>query len=175
MPNAFKKPVKGEVKVDTEAQKLSELNVTLKSSRNPVLSLSLPGTDVGASVLSLKEKVAKDVGYEGTEKIRVLYKKKPVGDVKTIKEIVGDEDIGREVEFAVMVMGYKEVDSKSEDTPMQDVEAPVEQGLSGDEVLGAEDFWNDLRSFLLQRIGDERKAGEVFDAFRGSWTGNGGI
>ena len=168
MPNQFKKG-SDDLNVDSEAQKLSELNVTLKSSRNPVLSLSLPGMDVETSVLALKQKVAKDLGIEGTDKIRVLYKKKPVGDVKTVKEVVGEEDVGREVEFGVMVMGYKEGESKAEDTPMGGIEVPVAQGPSGEEVLGGEEFWTDLKGFLVQRIRDEGKATELFDTFRDTW------
>ena len=173
MPIAFKKQ-KTSGQVDEEANRPSTINVVLKSSRNPVMSLSLPDTDLGTSVLGLKERVAKELGIEGTEKIRVLYKRKPVGDVKTVKEVVGDEEVGREVEFGAMIIGYKE-ETKGEDTPMRDAEAeaPVAQGSSGEEVLGNEEFWNDLKGFLVQRIRDEGKAIEVFETFRGSWKKNG--
>jgi len=172
MPTQFEKK-NGDTKTDAESQKPSTVNVTLKSSRNPVMSLSLPGTDLGTSVLQLKEKVAKELKVEGTEKIRVLYKKKPAGDIKTIKELVGEEDIAGELELSVMVMGYKEesIQKGAEDTEMKDVEAPVAQGPSGGEVLGSDQFWGDLKGWLLQRIRDEGKAGEVFEKFKGSWTG----
>jgi hypothetical protein len=174
MPNAFKKSSESS-QVDTDAQKPSTLNVTLKSSKNPVMSLSLPDTDLGTSVLGLKERVAKELGIEGTDKIRVLFKRKPVGDVKTVKEVVGEEDVGREVEFGVMVMGYKEAATKG-DTEMKDaeVEVPVAQGPSGEEVLAQGEFWNDLKGFLVLRLRDEGKANEVFEAFRGSWNKSGG-
>ncbi len=172
MPTQFKKK-NGDTNADAESQKPSTVNVTLKSSRNPVMSLSLPGTDLGTSVLQLKEKVAKELKVEGTEKIRVLYKKKPAGDIKTIKELVGEEDIAGELELSVMVMGYKEesIQKGAEDTEMKDVEAPVAQGPSGGEVLGSDEFWGDLKGWLLQRLRDEGKAGEVFEKFKGSWTG----
>jgi len=172
MPTQFKKK-NGDTNADAESQKPFTVNVTLKSSRNPVMSLSLPGTDLGTSVLQLKEKVAKELKVEGTEKIRVLYKKKPAGDIKTIKELVGEEDIAGELELSVMVMGYKEesIQKGAEDTEMKDVEAPVAQGPSGGEVLGSDEFWGDLKGWLLQRLRDEGKAGEVFEKFKGSWTG----
>ena len=174
MPTAFKKSIPNG-KDGSEAQKQSTLNITLKSSKNPVMSLSLPRTDVGTSVLALKEKVAKELRMEGTDRIRVLYKRKPAGDVKTIKEVVGEEDMGQEVDFGVMVMGYKEdATKKDEDILMKDVEEPVAQGPSGEEVLTGEEFWNDLRGFLVQRLRDEEKAGEVFDKFRESWERSGG-
>ena len=172
MPTQFKKK-SSDGKVDGEEHKSPTVNVTLKSSRNPVLSLSLPGTDLGTSVLQLKERVAKELKVEGTEKIRVLYKKKPVGDIKTIKELVGEEDVEGEVELSVMVMGYKdESTSKAAgDTPMVDVDPPpVAQGPSGEEVLAKEEFWDDLKGWLLQRLRDEGKAEEVFETFKMSWT-----
>lgn len=170
-----------------QGQKDANVNVTLKSSKNPVLNLSLPGTEIGATVLELKEKVAGELKLGGTEKIRVLRNKKPVGDVKTLKELLGgnddDSDKGeaggqqqQEVELGVMVMGYnKEVGG---DVTMRDADADggrggtsvvAQGGPSGEEVLGKEEFWTDLRGFLMQRIRDEGKAGEVFGRFRESW------
>lgn len=173
MPTPFKRATSSGL-VDEAAQKPSVLNVTLKSSRNPVLSISLPKTDLGTTVLDFKQKVASDLKLEGTEKIRILFSKKPAGDVKTLKELVGDEPLqaGQEIELGVMVMGYKEADvAKTEDTTTRDAdgETSVAQGPSGEDVLGAEEFWADLKSFLVQRIRDEAKAGVVFDKFRGSW------
>ena len=174
MPTAFDKSIPG-AKAGSEAQKQSTLNITLKSLKNPVMSLSLPSTDVGTSVLALKEKVAKELSIEGTDRIRILYKRKPAGDVKTVKEVIGEEDVGQVVDFGVMVMGYKEdATKKDEDTPMKDVEEPVAQGLNADEVLTGEEFWIDLREFLVQRLRDEGKAGEVFNKFRESWGKSGG-
>ena len=173
MPTPFKRATSSGL-VDEAAQKPSALNVTLKSSRNPVLSLSLPNTDLGTTVLDFKQKVAADLKLEGTEKIRILYNKKPAGDVKTLKELIGDEPLqaGQEIELGVMVMGYKEADvAKTEDTTMRDAdgETSVAQGPSGEEVLGSEEFWSNLNGFLVQRLRDEAKAGEVFDKFRASW------
>lgn len=175
MPTPFKRAASSGL-VDEAAQKPSVLNVTLKSSRNPVLSLSLPNTDLGTTVLDFKQKVVSNLKLEGTEKIRILYNKKPAGDVKTLKELVGDEVLqaGQEIELGVMIMGYKEADAaKTEDTTMRDAdgETSLAQGPSGEEVLGVEEFWADLKGFLVQRIRDEGKAAEVFDRFRGSWEG----
>lgn len=159
-----------------QANKANVVNVTLKSSKNPVLNLNLPSTETGATILELKEKVAQELKLGGTEKIRVLYNKKPVGDVKTLKELLAgnDDEAGgqqQQVELGVMVMGYKEV---AGDATMRDANGgtSVEQGgpSSGEEeVLGKEEFWADLRGFLMQRIRDEGKAGEVFGRFRESW------
>ena len=174
MTTAFDKSILSG-KGGSEAQRQSTLNLTLKSSKNPVMSLSLPCIDVGTSVLAIKEKVAKELRIEGTDRIRVLYRRKPAGDVKTVKEVIGEEDVGKEVDFGVMVMGYKEDATKQdEDTPMKDVEEPVAQRPSMEEVLTGQEFWNDLRGFLVQKLRDEVKAGEVFDKFKESWERSGG-
>ena len=116
-------------------------------------------------MLALKEKVARELHVEGTDKIRVLYKKKPAGDVKTVKELVGGDDVGKEVEFSIMVMGYKE----AEDITMMDSDASVAQGPNSNGALFGEDFWTELRAFLVEKIQDEIKATEMFDAFKETW------
>lgn len=170
MPTPFKQAKRSGL-VDEAAPKPIVLDVTLKSSRNPALSLSLPSTDLGTTVLDFKQKVASELKLDGAEKIRVLYNKKPAGDLKTLKELVGDEPLqtGQAIELGVMIMGYKEADvAKTEDSTMRDA-GSVAQGPSGEEVLGGEEFWADLKAFLVQRIRNEAKAKEVFDRFRGSW------
>lgn len=161
------------------------VDVTLKSSKNPVWSLGLPGTEMGATVLELKERVARELRLGGTEKIRVLYRKKPVGDVKTLKELLAaneDDDKGeaaglQELELGVMVMGYNK-EAVAGDVAMTDgggaTSVVAQGGPSGraeeeEGVLGKEEFWADLRGFLMQRLRDEGKAGEVFARFRESW------
>lgn len=170
MPTAFKRS-SGAMDEAEKAVKTS-ISLTLKSSRNPVLSLSLPDTDLGTTILDLKERISKELRIESTEKIRILHKKKPCGDVKTLKEVIGEEEIGAELEMGVMVMGYKEdTTGKAEDVIMKDAEAEgsVAQGPGGEEVLGNGEFWADLKGFLMQRLRDENLAGEVFNKFERSW------
>ncbi|KAL6720274.1 hypothetical protein ACLMJK_002195 [Lecanora helva] len=171
MPTAFKSKT-NVTEIKSDEQNPPTVTILLKSSKNPVMSLSLPGTDPGISVLQLKERVAKELRIEGTGKIRVLYEKKPASDIKTIKDLVGD-DVGGDVELGIMVMGYKgeTVQKEPEDSEMKDVDGSSVQGSGGTEVLNGEEFWSDLKQWLSHRIRDEAKAGEVFDKFRGSWTG----
>ena len=135
------------------------ITILLKSLRNPPISLSLPSQSLSTSIHELKSAVAKEIGTEGsgTEAIRVLYKKKPCPDSKTVKEVLGDEDVGKEVEFSIMVIGGAMRDET------MDLGA---QGVSGDEVLGSDEFWDDLKGFLVQRIKDERKAAAVWETLR---------
>lgn len=74
-----------------------------------------------------------------------------------MKEIVGDEDIGKEMEFTVMVIGGFIA------------RGPTSEGTSGEEILKSEKFWGDLKSFLLQRLGDEEKATEALNVFQEGW------
>lgn len=157
------------------------LTVTLKSLRNPPLDLSLPGQPLTTSVLELKQKVATELGTEGTDKIRILYRKKPCADSKSVKDVVGDEGGKGPVDFSVMVMGWvakeKEADTEKEvatggDTTMVDA-APVAQGESGASVMQAKEFWADLRHFLEQRVRDSQVAERAVELFEQVWKEKG--
>lgn len=149
------------------------------------------------------------------DKLKVLFNKKPVGDVKSLKEVLlsgSAPEGGGELELSLMVMGGQatfdsaeakaarearqaaakanadvnasepkvEV-SESPEVEMKDVTqesgskeaaaGPVAQGLSGPAVLETEEFWEDLRGYLQQRIRDEKTAEEVVGKFRGAWSG----
>lgn len=79
-----------------------------------------------------------------------------------MKEIVGDVDMGEEVEFTVMVIGGL---SQQGANP-----GIISQRPSGEEVLRSEEFWGDLKGFLLQRVRDEEKAVEALNVFRDGWS-----
>ncbi|KAL9107435.1 MAG: hypothetical protein Q9227_007632, partial [Pyrenula ochraceoflavens] len=51
---------------------------------------------------------------------------------------------------------------------------PPAQGPSGMEVLRSEEFWSDLKGFLVQRLKDEGEAGRVVGVFRGA-LGDGSV
>lgn len=83
-----------------------------------------------------------------------------------MKEIVGDEDIEKELEFTVMVIGgFVAPVSQEGANP-----GTVSQGPSAEEILRSEEFWGDLRGFLLQRVRDEEKAEEALNIFREGWS-----
>lgn len=143
------------------------LKIALKSLRNPPFALSLPSESPLTSIHELKAAVVKELGSTAKlENIRILYKKKPCSDSKSVKEIVGDADIGEEVEFTVMVIGglVAPVGQQAADT------GTISQRPSGEEVLRSEEFWGDLKGFLVQRVRDEEKAIEAFNVFRDGWS-----
>ena len=141
--------------------------------------------------MDLKTAVSNAVRAKSTEGIKVLYNKKPCADSKTVKDVLGDGEVGEEVEFGVMIMGgaaaaaaaavgteagqVEEEGQKggAEGGEKMDVDttAPVAQGPSGDAVLESEEFWDDLKGFLSQRLKDDGKALEVVEVFRTGWKG----
>lgn len=169
----------------TGAASSDKISISLKSARNPQLDVKLPKQELSTSVLDLKTAVQKEIGGEGVElsSVKIIYKKKPCADIRTIKEVLGDEVTtlaGKEVEFGVMVMGYKPKpaattaeESLRDNMDGVEATAPVAQGSSGEEELEKEEFWNDLKGFLSQRLRDEGTAGDVFDVFREGWRRKG--
>ncbi|MCJ1432088.1 hypothetical protein MMC27_001444 [Xylographa pallens] len=166
------------------------LTVSLKSLRNPPLDISLSNKALTTSVLELKQAVAENIGVSGTDKIRLLYKKKPCADSKTLKDVIGDEVL-KDVEFSVMVIGgvtaaseaapgaekdlgsAADGDTKMEDVPMAQGPSGVvvldAQGPSGAPLLETQQFWQDLDAFLIQRIGNKEVASEISALFSKAW------
>lgn len=142
-------------KPTTAAQPAKSLSITFKSLRNPPLDISLPPQDPTTSLHALKTALSSTTGIP-TAKLRLLYKKKPVADSKVLRELLSDEETAAGVdalEMGVMVMGGAAA------------KAPAEEKS----VVETEEFWGDLRGFLLQRVKDEKEGGELYDLFRGAW------
>lgn len=149
------------------------LTVTVKSLRNPPLDIKLTSQPLKTSILDIKTAVAEQASLQ-VDKIKVLHKKKPVGDSKVLKDLVGDDETS--VEFSIMVMGgaaaaasQGSVGPKAEDGAGAGAATNPAQGVSGEAVLQTDQFWTDLRGFLLQRIRDEAVTEELFGKFLSSW------
>ncbi|KAK0626147.1 cell-cycle control medial ring component-domain-containing protein [Immersiella caudata] len=151
------------------------ITVHVRSLRNPPLDITLPAQTIGTtSTLDIKTSVSEQTGIP-TDKLKLLYNKKPVGDSKTLKDVLGDggEKKGS-VEFSVMVIGGAATLAAAEAArggASQEGGENVAQGLSGEGVLATEEFWSDLRGFLQQRVRDEKVAGEAAGLFKGAWEG----
>ncbi len=144
------------------------LVVTVKSLRNPPLDLRLSSQTLNTSIHDVKAAVAKETGI-AEDKIKILHKKKPILDSKVLKDLVGEDDTA--VEFSVMVMGGAATAAAI--GGKQDTQNEVAQGLSGADVLQTQDFWADLKGFLLQRIRDEQLAAELTSTFQEAWKAKG--
>ncbi|KAB5582601.1 cell-cycle control medial ring component [Coniochaeta sp. 2T2.1] len=162
------------------------LTVTLKSLRNPPLDIRLTSQSPNTSLLDVKNAVASQTGLP-VDKMRLLYKKKPVADSKVLKELV-EEEGQREVELGVMVLGgaatvaaaaaaaaggkaAEEGGQTEAKVGGEETDKHVAVGPHGTAVLETEEFWTDLGGFLQQRIRDEGAAKEVLGRFKGAWEG----
>ena len=143
--------------------------IHLKSSRNPPVDLKLPALALSTSILELKQKVAVDVGLDGTDKIRLLFNKKPCSDSKSVKDVVGEA--GGNAEFSVMFIGTITAKSSeaaaAADSTVKDVSANEAQ------VLETDGFWADLEGFLEQRLKSQPLAQKTARLFKDTWKERG--
>jgi hypothetical protein len=153
-------------------------------------TISLPTIDASkTSIYDLKSKYAAQTSIPAA-KIKILYKKKPVTDSKTVAEVIG-QDVSGEVEFGVMVMGGATAASPATGTtpvtsppavaPPSEAEkglagastehmpAPAAQGPSGKEVVATDEFWSDMKHFIMQRTKDEAEAERLAKIFKQAW------
>lgn len=147
-------------------------------------SITLSSQALTKSVYDVKAAYASEARFDIT-KIKLLKNKKPVADSKSLGDVRGDGGSGvtsdKEslLEFSVMVMAGAAASPApvaavpgAEEMEV-DQKAPVAQGSSGVEVLGKEEFWDDLRGFLLQRVRDEGESTKLLSTFRRAWESSG--
>lgn len=181
-------------KIKTAAAPGSAKSVTvqLKSARNPVLEVSLDNVPLTTTTIhDLREAVRqRTVAADGTQspaadKIKILYKKKPVGGSaeRTLAEILGDSEPevlsgGKTVEFGIMIMGGASVKPEVTESPAgagakiaETVPYPSKpaEGASGSEVLQTEEFWKDLEGFLELRTKDTVESLRLAGIFKRAW------
>ena len=137
------------------------LSVSLRSLRNPPLDISLSSQPLSTSILSLKEAIESKTSIP-VSKLRILYQKKPVTDSKILKDIVGEE-ASNKVEFSVMVIGGAAALKAKEG---EEIEPKVATGIHGNEALNTDEFWSDLKAFLVQRLKDESEGERVYSLFK---------
>lgn len=143
---------------------------------------TIPLSDIVAaktSIYDLKSSYSTSTSIPAA-KIKILYKKKPVPDSKTVAEVIG-EDAGAEVEFGVMVIGGATAGAGSAVSPpavapseadkglAAGTTAPAAQGPSGKEIVATDTFWEDLEGFVLQRIRDENEGKRLVGVFKSAW------
>ncbi|WYZ36567.1 hypothetical protein EsH8_II_000073 [Colletotrichum jinshuiense] len=138
------------------------VNVTLKSLRNPPLDIKLSAQSLNTSILDIKTAVESQSRIP-VDKMKLLYNKKPVPDSKVLKDLLTDDQSS--LEFSVMVIGGAAAVKPEPGSVAND---PA-QGDIGEAALHTEEFWNDLQGFLLQRLKDEKRAGELSALWRSTW------
>ncbi|KAH7074661.1 cell-cycle control medial ring component [Paraphoma chrysanthemicola] len=166
------------------ASSTAALNITLKPMKPSHPTTSLPISDPSkSSIYDLKIHYATHASLAAS-KIKILYKKKPVPDSKTVAEVLGENTSG-DVEFGVMVMAGAAVGTPVTSPPAvapseaekglaggQSEGGPAAQGPSGKDVVATDEFWSDLRGFILQRTRDEAEAERLGGIFRSAWESN---
>jgi hypothetical protein len=140
---------------------------------SPVVPLSAINSAT-TSIFDLKQSYATATGIP-VAKIKILWKKKPATDSKTVAEIVG-QDAGSSVEFAVMVLGGATPTAPVASPPAvapseseKGLGGPAAQGASGKEVVVTAEFWEDLKGFIVQRIRDESEGARLAGVFKAAW------
>lgn len=179
---------------DASSSSTSTVTVTLKPMKPSAPTIPLSDIDPSkTSVYDLKQQYATQASLSAA-KIKILYKKKPVTDSKTLLEAIGT-DAGADVEFGVMVMAGAAAASSpaAGSTPVTSPPAVApptesEKGLasagetsagtvagasaSGKEVVATEEFWGDLKTFILQRIKDAEEGERLVGVFKSAWEQN---
>ncbi|KAH7154995.1 cell-cycle control medial ring component-domain-containing protein [Dactylonectria estremocensis] len=136
------------------------IKVTLKSLRNPPLDIKFTSQPLDTSVLDIKSKVLAQTRIP-VAKIKLLHNKKPVPDSKVLKDLLGDTETA--IEFSVMVIGGAAA------IPPEKPEAAPKAAPTGQAALETEEFWDDLKGFLMQRLKDQAQAEELSTLFKSSW------
>ncbi|EKJ78814.1 hypothetical protein HYE68_010335 [Fusarium pseudograminearum] len=157
MPNAMSKP--NNLAPGSERS----ITVSLKSLRNPPLSIKLTSQPLDTSILDIKNNIQKQTRIPAA-KTKLLHNKKPIPDSKILKEILGETDMS--VEFTVMVIGGAAA------IPPEEPEAAPEAQPTGAHALQTDEFWSDLKGFLMQRLKDEAEAERLSGLFKSSWQSN---
>jgi hypothetical protein len=83
-------------------------------------------------------------------------------DAKTLSEQLGDGS-GQEAEFSVMLLGGV-VPSLS--APVEEKSTQEATRIPVGKELETEDFWDDLKGFLIQRLKDEGEGERLAKLFR---------
>ena len=107
--------------------------------------------------------------------MKIFHARKLCTDSRTLVEIVGGEEKlqgedgtqgGRTVELSVMMLGG--LGTAKTGSAVDSSEGTVQKG-SGAAVLQTEDFWVDLKRFLVERLKDEGEGTQTAEEFRKAW------
>ena len=155
-------------------------------------AVTLSDITLDTSIHDLKTQYAQKAN-QPLDKVKLLLSRKPAADLKTLKELGVDGD----AEFTVMVMGGASGGTPAASSPsVEKTEPPLpasapppdkmdidpapesekaqmeakSEASTVDGILQSEEFWADLKGFLVQRLRDqgdgERLAGVFREAVR---------
>jgi len=155
--------------------------------------LTLSSQPADTTVLDLKTQYSTKTGLD-TRIIKMLYNKRPCGDLKTLKELL-PTPTPDSVDFTLMIMGgamgtsspaaaaspaieLPDPAAKAAPVPAPTDPAPLSERAEGlaetaahaddtaGDMLKTDDFWSDLESFLVQRLKDESEGERLLTIFK---------
>lgn len=173
------RPAKRAAPASSSAASPATLTITLKPLRSTSPTVTLQSQVPTTSIYDLKAAYAKDASVD-INKIKVLWKKKPAVDSKTVAELIEDPS-AKDAEFSIMLLPGAVASSLAQ-TPVSTPPvlptggnvggSAAVQGSNGTGLLRTEEFWGDLKGFLTQRLRDEAEGERLAGVFRGAWEGN---
>ena len=156
------------------------VTISFKSVRDATFHAKLLPQPLSTGVFDVKHAFAGQQNLP-EDKVRLLYKKRPCPETKTLKDLVSPGQA--EVEFSFMVMGGAgHTTSSTATTPDgrtkegssylgragKDGQAPAATPtLAGH--LEKDEFWQDLKGFLRGRCDNDSEAEKISDVFRRAW------
>jgi ubiquitin-like protein 4 len=144
--------------------------------KSPTHSLTLSEQSLSSSVFDLKQAYGNAFSLP-VDKIKLLHGKKPIGDSKTLRDVLGGEGSRKgEGEFGVMVMGGA-VPAATAEGAAAAAEGAAKGGDAPGLAKGAQasgsaaaaldgKFWDDLKGFLEQRLKNEAQAEALAAKFK---------
>lgn len=155
-------------------------------------TIDIPNITLDTTIHDLKTQYASKTSIP-QDKIKVLYNKKPVTDLKTLKDI----GIGSDAELSLMIMGGSggtpraqspavaaekervpvpepkgdamQVDEKTSAPESEKANAEAEEKKEAEgaaAILKTNEFWADLGGFLSQRLRDDEVAARLLTVFK---------
>ncbi|KAG9742742.1 hypothetical protein KCU59_g6843, partial [Aureobasidium melanogenum] len=168
------------------------INVTLKPLKGSD-QLDLPSQSLNTTILDLKNQYAQKYSLDKT-KIKLLMNKRPCTDLKTLKDVLPDP-LPVKADFSVMLLaGASTPLQASTPAPASPVvkadnsqklppdSAPLSEHAQAEaealphahdtatQMLQSDEFWADLKDFLVQRLRDENQGERLVRLFRSAST-----
>lgn len=173
-------------------QQPQSVNVTLKALKGSD-QIQLPDQSPNTTVLDLKNHYAQKYSLD-VSKIKVLLNKRPCTDLKTLKDLLSDP-LPPQADFSIMLLGGASTSSPAPTpapaSPAQQVpdpqtlppdSAPLSEHAQAEadiiphahdtatQMLQSDEFWTDLKDFLVQRLRDEDQGERLIRLFRQAST-----
>lgn len=155
--------------------------------------LDLTAQSPNTTILDLKTQYAQKFSLE-VSKIKVLLSRKPCADLKTLKDLLTDP-LPQQAEFSIMLLAGASVSSPApspapaspaiqvpdpqtlppdsaplSEHAMAEADAGPHANDTASQMLQSDEFWTDLKDFLVQRLRDESQGERLVRVFRQAST-----